>query len=109
MRAFVLSSAGGFAFWMFQSVGWETIIDKYGFPTLVAVAMFIYFQRQLSGTASALIAQQRLTDGYRAETLLEARSQTDFLRKLLDEARTQSACKFVEVKNQKREDGKNEV
>ncbi len=99
MKAFTISAAFGIAFWLFQNVDLITILDKYGFPTLVAVVMFIYFQRQVNLTGKALTDQQALADGYRRETLEEQKSQTEYLRKLLSEARAATACKYESKKD----------
>ncbi len=90
MRAFILSTICGMAFWLFQNFDLVAIAREFGFPVVVCSVMFIYFNRQIGKGGASL-------DGYRHETLEELQSQTEFLKKLLSEAQQANYCHAKET------------
>ena len=81
-----ISLVATFGFWL-QTLDFLGVLREFGFPTALAIAMFLYFRGILSKKDSAL-------DHYREETLIEQRNQTEYLKKLLAEARATTACRF---------------
>lgn len=68
------------------------IWDRYGFPAVVAIALFIYFSRELKNANSD-------RDGYRKELI-------ELLRSLLSEAKaTKAFCKFEAVRHEVNKNG----
>lgn len=96
MRAFSLSFLISFAFDVSQNADLYMIADKYGFPTLVAVVMFVYFSREIR-------KKDQDASGYRRAVLAEQREQTVFLRSMLAEQRKAAYCKFIENQEKKEE------
>lgn len=70
----------------------EAILDKYGFPTLIAAVMFVYFSRQLKKSNDD-------KDDYRSQTI-------DLLKSLLKEAQKATAvCRFEAVQCEVKRNG----
>lgn len=90
MRAFILSTISGMAFWMFQNFDLVAIAREFGFPIVVCSVMFIYFTRQIGKGGNSL-------DAYRHETVGELKSQTNFLKQLLLEAKKANVCQAQEA------------
>lgn len=90
MRAFALSALVSIAYGLFQSVDFFGVIDKYGFPTAVAVAMFLYFSRQIN-------RKDAESNSYRADVLAEQKDQTTYLRSMLAEQRKAAVCHYLET------------
>lgn len=94
MRALSLSILGYSLTWFAQATVNSddlsllfSVWDKYGFPVIVAIAMFVYFQRQLTKSNDD-------KDNYRGQMIA-------LLERLLGEAQTSNklACKFEKSEN----------
>lgn len=81
----MLSTLAAAMFWLFQNFDLIAIAREFGFPVLVCGVMFIYFNRQIGKGGASL-------DAYRHETVDELKSQTNFLKQLLSEAKKANFC-----------------
>lgn len=81
----MLSTLTAAMFWLFQNFDLVAIAREFGFPIVVCSVMFVYFNFQIRRGGTEV-------NRYRHETLEQQKSQTDFLKELLSEAKQANYC-----------------
>lgn len=95
IRALSLSLLGGVPLLLFQSFDIATLAEKFGIPFAFTILLFLYFTREIR-------SQRKETNDYRQDTIDELKTQTTYLRTLVDD-RLVTVCKFAENEIKKRE------
>lgn len=95
MRAAAISTISYAVMMMFQNVDLFVILDKYGLPLALAAGIFIYLSREIKQVRKDKATSDQENDTLRQLMLDEQKTQTEYLRNLLSEAKTANViCRY---------------